>query len=324
MKDKVAPVRRIAIMKEAYEGLQTLVSQPVSTKKIVTKHLVSELKERKTKAITKAVSKIQEAFHKMAVTKTALVSTAFKNYTLKITFEATHVGKYVGYKDNKEMVKGQKPTKGQDLLQLTAVLRKMFYSIISKVDNQSKYKVICWMKMLRKGKKEDEAKVDVYLGKYVLEPMGAVAMYKLFLPFAIAKLMPFIHSYDGWDMKAEFLFAKVVSGAGGTNATESREKSSIYKKKSVNVIKNDDKSCFWHALAVSLNKKHPKYSDIQKGRNIRTTLAKELCEKCGMKWDTEVALYEIEQIEQCLELNIYVLDIEEISILKATLNIYDS
>ena len=98
MKDKVAPARRIAIMKESYEGLQTLVAQPASTKKIVTKHLVTELKERKTKAVTKAVSKIQEAFHHAIIAKTNIASTAFKGYTLKVTSAATHVGKKVGEK----------------------------------------------------------------------------------------------------------------------------------------------------------------------------------------------------------------------------------
>ena len=95
------------------------------------------------------------------------------------------------------------------------------------------------------------------------------------------------------------------SGAG-TKATESRELASIYAKTSVVRIKNDDNACFWHALAVLMNKEHPEYrTNIRRGCSIRTTLAKELCEKCSMDWNEPVSVDSFEEIERILEFNLF-------------------
>ena len=59
-----------------------------------------------------------------------------------------------------------------------------------------------------------------------------------------------------------FKFIEIPSGAG-TNATQDRSKASIFLKKSVIKIVNDDNSCFWHALAVLLNENHPKLNTLR-------------------------------------------------------------
>jgi hypothetical protein len=84
------------------------------------------------------------------------------------------------------------------------------------------------------------------------------------------------------EFKMYFKFIELPSGAGGA-ATQDRSKASIFLKKKVVRIKNDDNSCFWHALAVLLNVNHPQIKHIKEGRNIRTNIAKDLCHNCNME-----------------------------------------
>ncbi len=92
----------------------------------------------------------------------------------------------------------------------------------------------------------------------------------------------------------DFFFTILPAGAGGT---ENRALDSIYKKTSVVRIKNDDNACFWHSLAVLMNKEHEDYRNIRRGGTIRTELAKELCERCSMNWNEPVSVDSFEIIE---------------------------
>ena len=100
------------------------------------------------------------------------------------------------------------------------------------------------------------------------------------------------------DFMLYFKFIEIPSGAG-SNATEDRSKSSIFLKKSVIRIVNDDSSCFWHAMAVLLNENHPQYKHIKEGRNIRTATAQELCNRCNAEWNIPVSINQVENIEEC-------------------------
>ena len=77
---------------------------------------------------------------------------------------------------------------------------------MSKIDDNSKYNVICWFKLKRT---DLEKPYNVYVGKYTLEPLGSLKMYKQFINHAMELLVPYLYSYKQYvDMTAEFLFAK--------------------------------------------------------------------------------------------------------------------
>ena len=122
-------------------------------------------------------------------------------------------------------------------------------------------------------------------------------------------------------IRFNFNFITIPSGSG---FVVSREKEDILEKKSVNCIKNKDKNCFWHALAVLVHANHKLIKEIKMGRKIRYELAKELCELCGMEWDKPVSFDEIHIVEEALNVNIMILDIDNLPVLKTTSNVYRS
>ena len=68
---------------------------------------------------------------------------------------------------------------------------------------------------------------------------------------------------------------------------------------------------------------HRCYNELRKGRPVREKLAKELCETCGCNWGESVSFEMIMYFEQALNANIYVMDIEQITLLGDTCNIYN-
>ena len=124
--------------------------------------------------------------------------------------------------------------------------------------------------------------------------------------------------------KTDINFQFEIPSGAGMHATQDRSKAAIFQKKSVITIKNDDDSCFWHAMTVLLNENHPSYKHIKEGRPMRTDLAKLLCRRCNMEWDTPVSIDQIEHLEEILKCNIRVFDADNIPILNTTQNIYNS
>ena len=112
--------------------------------------------------------------------------------------------------------------------------------------------------------------------------------------------------------------------SGGSGATVSREKLSILNKTSVNKVVNDDNNCFWYALVLLIHRNNPKFNQIRLGRPIRTKLAKDLCEGCGMEWDKTVSFDEIPLVEQKLNVNILISDIDAVPMMRTTTSIYQS
>ena len=111
-------------------------------------------------------------------------------------------------------------------------------------------------------------------------------------------------------------FSFVEMPAGGAHIT-SREVDEIYKKKSVIKIKNSDNSCFWRALScIMFDDKH-----VREGRPKQTKMASYLCNQCQMPFDEKVSLESIPEIEEKLNITIFVLDIENLPILHKTTNI---
>ena len=89
-------------------------------------------------------------------------------------------------------------------------------------------------------------------------------------------------------------------------------------------ITNDDNACFWHSLAVLMNKEHAEYGNIKRGGCIRTELAKELCDKCGMDWNEPVSVASFEEIEQILKCNLFLINAASIPVLKTTVKLLHS
>ena len=115
----------------------------------------------------------------------------------------------------------------------------------------------------------------------------------------VEKILAHFQSYKSLEnttFDSDFFFSVIPTG-GGHNATEDRSLASIYAKKSVIRLKNDDNACFWHALAVLLNKDHAEIQDIKMGRLIRTELAQDLCARCSMNWEEQVSIGSFEKLE---------------------------
>ena len=125
------------------------------------------------------------------------------------------------------------------------------------------------------------------------------------------------------DFRITFNFIEIPSGSGHY-ATASRDRLSILNNKSVNRVVNDDNNCFWYALVMLVYHNHAQIKNIKMGRNIRTTLAMELCSHCGLEWNRPVGFDDIQTVEEKLQCNILVLDIEQMPILSTTSNIYNS
>ena len=139
------------------------------------------------------------------------------------------------------------------------------------------------------------------------------------------KIFSRIQSNRAIDPKSlNFTFHFINVPSGGSGATVSREKLSILNKTSVNKVVNDDNNCFWYALVLLIHRKHPKFKEICRGRPIRTKLAKELCEGCGMEWDKTVSFDEIPLVEEKLNVNILIFDIDAVPMMRTTTSIYQS
>lgn len=296
-----------------YNAIQDLLDKP---KKINYKHLEEKYKEhtqiRKDKVKEKAANKInkgiKKAFDNSVFVNSKVVndSKSFKAITVNTTVKGT--GKKIMLPDN-----------------LLNILRKLYLRAMTHIDNSCKYKMQSTFMLYTSDDSEEEEKVATYFvvgSKFDLEPNGAKKLILKWLHDSYDKIKKYVQDYYFVKLEVDFKFIKLVSGAG-TKATESRDRESIYNKHSVLTIKNDDQSCFWHCLAVHLSKDHKKYKEIKIGRNIRTEIAKELCSKCNMTWDEPVSIDEFPDVEEHLKCNIYVLDVENLPMLRTTLNIYD-
>jgi hypothetical protein len=238
------------------------------------------------------------------IVKASVSAVAQKMHTTKVESRLSFAGKHV-----------------IEASDYRTIVKKLYYEAMKHIKPDKKYKFATTFNITRSDTHET---FYVVMDKFEIEPHGVNKTFTKWYYQALLSLENIFNKYPNLkDMKAEFVFTEILSGSG-KRATEDKDRESIYNKTSVNKIINDDNSCFWHSLAVSLNKDHPKYSDIRKGRNIRTSLAKELCNQCCMKWDTPVSVDEIPIVEAFLKLNIYVLDIENLPMLNTTLNIYDS
>ena len=73
-----------------------------------------------------------------------------------------------------------------------------------------------------------------------------------------------------------------------------------------------------------MNKEHAEYRNIRRGGCIRTELAKELCDKCGMDWNEPVSVASFEEIEQILKCNLFLINAASIPVLKTTVKLFHS
>ena len=121
-------------------------------------------------------------------------------------------------------------------------------------------------------------------------------------------------------MKFEYHF--IIIPSGGACSTN-RDANSILNKSSVLQIKNDDNNCFWYALACLMN---PNNRAIRDSRNTksREKVARELCDRCNMEWGNPVNLTQLEHIEEIIDCNLYVFSLNEIPVLKSSINIWNS
>ena len=135
----------------------------------------------------------------------------------------------------------------------------------------------------------------------IAQPRKKEALVWAELRDGIFKTIQSNRAIDPKSLDFVFHFINVPSGGSG-RATQSRDKQKILNKTSVNKVVNDDNNCFWYALVLLIHRNNPKFKQISLGRPIRTKLAKDLCEGCGMEWDKTVSFDEIPLVEQKLNL----------------------
>ena len=95
-----------------------------------------------------------------------------------------------------------------------------------------------------------------------------------------------------------------------------------FKKTSVIQIKNDDNNCFWYALAVTLNKDNNDMKNNARPKK-RNMLGEQLCHKAKLTWDEPVSFVYIPLVEEALNINIYVIDLDNLPVLGAAINLWD-
>ena len=119
--------------------------------------------------------------------------------------------------------------------------------------------------------------------------------------------------------KFEYNFVVIPSGGGRTT---SRDEESTMKKKSVLSITNNDKNCFWYAMACLL---HPKNRQIRDARNTnaRIEVASQICSKAKLDRNKPVPLHFICLVEEAFNININVIDKYNIPMLGSNVNIFN-
>jgi hypothetical protein len=306
-----AHTKNIKLLKEKYESLKQQIDEPNQQKKITDKLI----NDKKIAKINKAADKIHSKLNNTVIVKSRVVERSDKFKFTKVESVVQFIGKKF---KNDSIVSNA---------EFRHILTKLYYAAIKHIDTTQKFKFYTYVGIYRKDTKQPHY---VYIESMDFKSFSSA--YIQWIKEAdkqVSKALGFYN--DVVKLTADFYFTKIASGAGH-HATESRVKEDIYKKTSVLQIKNKDKSCFWHSLAVLLSDDRDKTDDLSKKRfkalkegNLkRTNTAKELCHKCCMAWDTEVSIDEIPVVEAFLKCNIYVLDIDNLPILGATMSLYTS
>ena len=288
-------------MQTTYDNLKETTS--TEGKKVTFKKL-EEVKEHKKvlERKTKAVDKIIKTFRNSVILKSSVTQKSDKFKTFQVDVHSSFVGKHIIKSQNMEIV-----------------VRKAYYEAMKHIDHNSKYKFYTKFIVKRMDTGED---FGVYVNKKDLEPNGAVKLFPVWFKEAIDKFRNIFSGYQEFSyIDVEFVFTKILSGGAHV---ESRDKEEIYTKKSVVRIRNNDNSCFWHAMAILLNKDSPNYKKIKERDSTRGKIAKQLCQSCCMNWDEQVGIDQIPIVEAILKCNIYVIDIDNLPMMATTLTIYES
>ena len=114
----------------------------------------------------------------------------------------------------------------------------------------------------------------------------------------------------------------ILTPSGGCYV-EDKNLNDILKRKTIITIKNKDNNCFWYALLASYNIGNSKNKVNAYNKPNIINQAKELCINCNCEFDKPVNFTEIAGIEEKLNTNIYILDIRDLPIIKANINLYN-
>ncbi len=84
------------------------------------------------------------------------------------------------------------------------------------------------------------------------------------------------------------------------------------------------KKGFWYALSVSMNPKDAAMKDNRGPQKARKAFGLSLCQKAKLQWDEPVSFEHIPLVEEALNINIYIMDMENIPVLGSATNIWDA
>ena len=121
-------------------------------------------------------------------------------------------------------------------------------------------------------------------------------------------------------LKNEFNFIVIPAGSGRTTC---RHEDSIMNKKSVLRIVNDDKNCFWYAMACLMKNPNNRQIRPERQSDARTKAAREICSKSKLEWNKPTPLHFICLVEEAYNININVIDKYNVPMLGCNVNIFN-
>ena len=198
---------------------------------------------------------------------------------------------------------------------MTALMGRAFVLVKKALESKQKFKFYSTIKLWSRN--NHAFKPDVFSGDFTSNETSK------WLDQFIKRIQDVIQSDDQIVLRQSILkFHIVFQPEGAGCATDSTKRESIFKKTSVVQIKNDDNNCFWYALAVAINKdnKDMKNNARPKKRNM---FGEQLCHKTKLQWDEPVSFVFIPLVEEALNINIYVIDLDNLPVLGAAINLWD-
>ena len=117
-----------------------------------------------------------------------------------------------------------------------------------------------------------------------------------------------------------FEFNFPILPPGGCSGTTDRSLESVFMKKSVIQVVNDDNNCFWYAMAILMNPKNEQVKD-NTWPKTRMTLGGDFFSKSRCDWDTKVSFLQLPLVEEQCNCNIYIIDVNNIPMLGSSISL---
>jgi hypothetical protein len=282
-------LRQYASLAEKYQDAEPLPEKHLRLRKAKTEVKVAQ---------NKASSKITKMLRTSLTIKITKKETALGDNVVDYTVQFGYIGTVIKY-------------------DMTAIMYRAFNLVKKALESKRKFKFYSNIRLW--SNKSNYWKDNVFSGDFNSNDIN------LWLHHFAQQIQNVVQSDDQISLKQSVLkFHFVFQPEGAGVGTDDRSKDSIMNKKGVNTIINDDKNCFWYALSVSMNPKNAVMKDNRGPQKARKAFGLSLCQKAKLQWDEPVSFEHIPLVEEALNINIYIIDMENIPVLGSAINIWDA